>query len=430
MSAWTQKRLDELARIRRGASPRPIDDPRWFAETGPGWVRISDVTKAGGRLQITEQCLSPEGVERSVRVGPGDVLMSICATIGEPVTVEMDACIHDGFVVFDRFDGKLDRQYLLHLLRAVAPMLRAQGQTGTQANLNTAIVGGYRVSLPKRVDEQHAIAAILDVVDKGIAQAEAVIRKLQQVRAGLLYDLLTRGIYENGELRDPLVHPEQFVESPLGNVPKEWSVSRLQSLCAYIGSGVTPRGGQDVYTSDGVTFIRSQNVTSEGLKLDGVAFIPAEIHRALRRSEVYEHDVLFNITGASIGRCCPVPDGLGPANVNQHVCILRVPAATAPDALILATLLASPIGQRQMEALNTMGNRQGLNYQQLGAFLIPWPEPAERSRIAASIDAFNCGLETEKSELAKLRMLKAGLMADLLTGRVRVPKDLEIEATA
>jgi type I restriction enzyme S subunit len=198
----------------------------------------------------------------------------------------------------------------------------------------------------------------------------------------------------------------------------------------YIGSGVTPRGGQDVYTSEGVTFIRSQNVTSEGLILEDVAFIPSEIHFLMRRSEVHEHDVLFNITGASIGRCCSVPEGIGTANVNQHVCILRVPGSTAPDALFLATLLASPIGQRQMEALNTMGNRQGLNYQQLGAFLIPWPEPAERSRIAQSIDALESSLRMQQHEAVKLRMVKAGLMADFLTGRVRAPENLKIEALA
>src|SRR5688500_17092712 len=110
MNGWHEKPLGKLARIRRGASPRPIDDPRWFAREGPGWVRISDVTKAKGRLRRTEQCLSPDGIARTVGVGPGDVLMSICATIGEPVIVDMDAGIHDGFVVFDQFEADLDRR--------------------------------------------------------------------------------------------------------------------------------------------------------------------------------------------------------------------------------------------------------------------------------------------------------------------------------
>ena len=72
--------------------------------------------------------------------------------------------------------------------------------------------------------EQTRIAAMLDTVDEAIAKTEAVIAKLKQVRAGLLHDLLTRGLDENGQLRDPVAHPEQFQDSPLGRIPKEWKV--------------------------------------------------------------------------------------------------------------------------------------------------------------------------------------------------------------
>src|SRR5208337_5618771 len=93
------KRICDFAKVRRGASPRPIDDPKWFGgETG--CVRIVDVTRSGRYLRSTEQYLSPIGVSRSVRVDKGDLIMSICATIGRPVIIDMPACIHDGFVQF------------------------------------------------------------------------------------------------------------------------------------------------------------------------------------------------------------------------------------------------------------------------------------------------------------------------------------------
>ena len=198
----------------------------------------------------------------------------------------------------------------------------------------------------------------------------------------------------------------------------------LLSLCIHIGSGVTPRGGQDVYTSSGIMFIRSQNVTFEGLLLNDVAYIPDNIHLGMLRSEVFPHDVLFNITGASIGRCCQMPEDLGTANVNQHVCILRVPEADAADAKYFASILSSPIGQRQLDALNTIGNRQGLNYQQLGSFVIPWPNGEERYLIASNISALEDQYRAEEAECAKLHHLKSALMSDLLTGRVRVPADI------
>ena len=74
------------------------------------------------------------------------------------------------------------------------------------------------------LSEQSRIAAVLDTVDEAIAKTEAVIAKLKQVRAGLLHDLLTRGLDEHGQLRDPVAHPEQFQDSPLGWIPAEWNV--------------------------------------------------------------------------------------------------------------------------------------------------------------------------------------------------------------
>lgn len=266
------------------------------------------------------------------------------------------------------------------------------------------------------------MAAVLENADEAIAKTEAVMAKLRQVRTGLIHDLLTCGLDENGHLRDPIAHPEQFQDTRLGQSPLSWQVTPLSLLCAHIGSGVTPKGGQNVYKSTGILFIRSQNVAFERLLLDDVAFITPETHVGMLRSEIFAHDVLYNITGASIGRCCPMPEGLGVANVNQHVCALRVPSASAADAKFLATFLSSSICQRQLDALLTVGNRQGLNYQQLGSFIVPWPDAPERERISEQLWATDSSVTKAEHELAKLRLIKSGLMDDLLTGRVRVPE--------
>jgi type I restriction enzyme S subunit len=282
----------------------------------------------------------------------------------------------------------------------------------------------FKIFNPESDSAQYRIAYVLDTIDEAIAAAEAVMAKLKKVRAGMLHDLLSYGLDKNGQLRDPIAHPEKFKDSPLGRIPREWETKSLGTLCIHIGSGVTPRGGQDVYTKEGILFIRSQNVTFEGLKLGDIAYIPRHIHLGMLRSEVFAHDVLFNITGASIGRCCAMPDGMGQANVNQHVCILRAPEATEADALFLSTVLGSTIGQKQLDALNTCGNRQGLNYQQLGSFIVPWPEPKERHLIAEHVKETAAHLLKEIDEVTKLSSLKSGIQDDLLTGRVRVPETI------
>jgi type I restriction enzyme S subunit len=293
----------------------------------------------------------------------------------------------------------------------------------TRYGLTNAVVEFTPIWLPTP-EEQHEVAAVLRGIDEAILKTEKLIAKLKSIKQGLLHDLLTRGLDDNGELRNPEDHPEQFKETPQGRIPAAWETLTISDLAVYVGSGITPTGGSTVYKREGVLFIRSQNVTFEGLLLDDIAYIDERTHQMMARSEVFAHDVLLNITGASIGRCCTVPEGLGPANVNQHVCIIRTARPRREDAILLAAVLASFIGQRQIDRLNAGSNRQGLNYQQLRSFLVPWPKhEAERTALAARIESADSRIRAEEAYLSKLRAIKRGLMQDLLTGRVRVPAD-------
>ncbi len=424
MNTWTRKALSELARVRRGASPRPIDDPRWFAREGPGWVRISDVTRANGRLRETEQYLSAEGATHSVRVALGDVLMSICATIGEPVIVEMDACIHDGFVVFDQFEGKLDRKFLLHELRAIAPLLKAKGQTGTQANLNTGIVGTYRVLIPEDPAEQSRIAAVLDTVDEAIAKTEAVIAKLKQVRAGLLHDLLTRGLDEHGQLRDPNAHPEQFKDSPLGRIPREWDILPLERV-AWVDRGKfthRPRNDPAFYGGD-FPFIQTGDV-------------------ALASGEsITEASQWLNERGVSVSK--EFPAGTIAVTIAANIgdtTILGRPMYF-PDSVV-GVIAQAPHSTRWIElslrrakgrlnALAPQSAQKNINLEFLRPLLIPVPQPLEQNECSKAYEAVNNQVRAESKALEKFVKLKSGIMADLLTGRVRVPEvGLEEMATS
>lgn len=110
----------------------------------------------------------------------------------------------------------------------------------------------------------------------------------------------------------------------LGEIPENWDVKRIKDLIEKIGSGITPKGGSEIYTISGIPFLRSQNVYDEGLELDDVAFIAEEINEKMKSSQIKPNDILLNITGASIGRTCIVPDSLKKANINQHVAFIRL----------------------------------------------------------------------------------------------------------
>ena len=186
---WEVKRLGDVASIQRGASPRPIDSPIWFDENSSvGWVRISDVTKSGIYLRETTQRLSPLGIQYSRPISRGSLIMSICATVGRPVITEIEACIHDGFVVFDNL--RVDKQFLYYILKAIEGDWSRHGQTGSQMNLNTGMINRTEVPCPP-LREQTAIAAILSDMDAEIAELEAKLAKARQVKQGMMQELLT-----------------------------------------------------------------------------------------------------------------------------------------------------------------------------------------------------------------------------------------------
>jgi type I restriction enzyme S subunit len=187
---WTKIKLEKVAEIRRGASPRPITDQKWFSEKGRGWIRISDVTNSHFYLNRTTQYLSDEGADKSVKVNKGDLIMSICATIGVPVIVNIPACIHDGFVLFRKYEKSLTTFFLYYYIQFITKKLSGEGQPGTQKNLNTTIVGNIDLNLPT-IDEQAAISKVLQLADK---ETEFLNKKLEQLKIqkkGLMQVLLT-----------------------------------------------------------------------------------------------------------------------------------------------------------------------------------------------------------------------------------------------
>jgi len=172
--------------------------------------------------------------------------------------------------------------------------------------------------------------------------------------------------------------------------------------------------------------LRSQNIQFDGLKLNDVAYISQEINCTMERTELKEYDVLLNITGASIGRCC-LFNQVNKANVNQHVCIIRLYNPKYESANILTHLISTQHVQKQIINSNAGGSREGLNYQQVRKLTFIWPSVLESEIISKIIDGITIRLSQEKKNIVKLKNIKKGLMDDLLTGRVRVTEMVEDE---
>lgn len=171
-------------------------------------------------------------------------------------------------------------------------------------------------------------------------------------------------------------------EAPSLDIPETWKWVQLGTLCTKIGAGSTPAGGRAVYVSNGIKFIREQNVRNEGLLLDDVAYIKEETHVSMKGSQVKAQDILLNITGASIGRNSLVPDDFDTANINQHVLIIRLADKRMREYIHFC--LCSPLIYAQMLD-KQKGDKPGLSAQKVGAFYIPVPPIQEQQYIVEKL---------------------------------------------
>ena len=163
---WEWKKLGELATIVRGASPRPIQDPKWFdSESEVGWLRISDVTEQNGRIYKLSQRLSSLGQEKTRVVSEPHLILSIAATVGKPVINYIRTGIHDGFLIFQ--EPKFEIEYMYYLLGMFRKNWASYGQPGSQLNLNSDIVKEQRVAIPSQ-SEQVEISNFFKKLDQSI----------------------------------------------------------------------------------------------------------------------------------------------------------------------------------------------------------------------------------------------------------------------
>lgn len=297
----------------------------------------------------------------------------------------------------------------------------------TRFGLTQSGVKNIRLPVPP-ISQQKPIADYLDKktaqIDGLIGKKKELIERLREQRTALITHAVTKGI------DDSIPVKESGVEW-LGGIPEHWDVRRLKFIVSKVGSGVTPKGGANVYEDSGILFLRSQNIHFNGLRLDDVAYIATDVHMGMSNSRVLAGDVLLNITGASIGRCYYFAGELGEANVNQHVCIIRPEDNLLPR--YLHYVLWSEIGQLQIQLEQSGSGREGLNFDVLKNFLIPVMGLDEQQQIINYLDKKKQQIDnlilTADGAITKLEEYRTSLITAAVTGKVRVLDSEEVHSS-
>jgi len=182
-----------------------------------------------------------------------------------------------------------------------------------------------------------------------------------------------------------------------------WEQRKLGEITTKIGSGKTPRGGSQAYVNDGISLIRSQNVHDDVVDLSDVVYIDEETNKSMENSLVKYNDVLLNITGASIGRSAVYKE-LGPANVNQHVCIIRPTEDYSSDFIQMN--ISSSKGQKQIDSSQAGGAREGLNFQQISKMEFAFPSVQEQQTIGTYFSKLNILITLHQRKCDRLNAVK------------------------
>ncbi|MGI2184885.1 restriction endonuclease subunit S [Shewanella oncorhynchi] len=181
---WEEKKLGELAEIVRGASPRPIEDPKWFDKSSTvGWLRIRDVTEQDGRIHFLEQRISKLGQEKTRVLFEPHLLVSIAASVGKPVINYVETGVHDGFLIFKK--PLFELEFMYQWLKSFQEAWQQYGQPGSQVNLNSDIVKGQVVRIPSNA-EQLVIGNYFQKLDALINQHQQQITKLNNIKQACL----------------------------------------------------------------------------------------------------------------------------------------------------------------------------------------------------------------------------------------------------
>ena len=193
----------------------------------------------------------------------------------------------------------------------------------------------------------------------------------------------------------------------------KWHKVALGDVCTKIGSGATPRGGKDVYLDEGpYTLIRSQNVYNDGFHRNGLASIGEGHASELQNVEVFEEDVLLNITGDSVARVCQVAPDVLPARVNQHVAIIR-PDSVNLDAGYLRYYLASPEMQTLLLSwAGSGGTRNALTKGMIESLEIPTPPLTEQRTIAHILGTLDDKIELNRRMNQTLEAMARAIFQD------------------
>ena len=322
-----------------------------------------------------------------------------------------------------RPNGDIDEDYFFYWCEPELQRIHARTAATTVKHLSTSDLKNLLVRLPQ-LAVQRRIAEILSTVDEAIEQTEALIAKTQQIKAGLMHDLLTRGVAPDGQLRPPREEaPQLYKESPIAWIPKEWEVVPLKSEIS-ISHGYAFSGDAFFDSPPGGVLLTPGNFHRDGglyFNSANTKFFRGDVPAStvLKRGEMVTVMTDLSPQTLILGRFAIIDTDF-PVLHNQRIGLVRLKQSNKWNWQFLCAALGNERLRRVIIRNATGTTVRHTSPERILSIDIARPSVEEQVRTALIIDAINEKLRTASVDLQKSRALKHGLLYDLLSGRVEV----------
>ena len=389
---WKVITLGNCAQIFRGGSPRPIQDYLTTSDQGINWIKIGDVDANAKYIDSTEEKIIPEGVSRSRMVYEGDLILSNSMSFGRPYIMNIEGCIHDGWLVIQKYDKIFFKDYLYYVLSSELTMQQyvAMAAGSSVQNLNKEKVSNVVLPCPN-ITEQKKIAEALSNIDGLISNLQKSISKKTDVRQGALQLLMS------GKKR-------------AYGFSKPWRVVSFDDICTINAPMVNPQESQYAF----LPHIGNESIDKHTGKLLSYNKV---IDDNLISGKYYftENDVLYGKINPQFGKVAfPQFEGLCSADMYPITCKDGIIPQYLKQVLLTYDFLQFTI------SLSLRSGMPKVNRKELSEYKFLLPEIEEQKRITSILTDMDSEIAILEEKLSKYQKVKQGMMEELLTGKVRL----------
>lgn len=414
---WDVAQVKTIARTYSGGTPSK-SHPEYYGGVIP-WVKSGELN--GGVVNQTEEYITEDGLRNSsAKWVPADSILVAMygATAGKVARLTIPATINQAVLAVIPHEEE-DVGYVLYsLTKALEKTLYSHSQGSGQPNLNGDIIKNIMIPFPPPT-ERYGISTILSTIDEAIATTDAIIARNETVKQGLSQQLLTRGIDAEGRIRSEETH--DFRDTPLGRLPAEWDVDRLENVTDVCLSSVDKKiktGETPVRLCNYLDVLNNDRITARMEFMEATA-TESEIEKFSLRV----NDVIItkdSETREEIAIPTVVVDKIEGLLCGYHLAILRPDGKILDGGFLSLAMSSLRINSQFVRRANGV-TRYGLTLDTIRQAFVCIPSLNEQHQITQIIFCIEDQLQLERAHRAHLVTLKQGLMQDLLSGQVRVP---------